>query len=57
MQNTVLVCLGNFFGQQNALGEIFGNFARDQVALRRRGERVFIGVFLHHVLIRIADQA
>ena len=57
VQYALVVRLRDLFGQQDAAGEVFGHFARDEVALGRRGERVFVGVFLHHVLIRVADEA
>ena len=46
-----------FSGKRILLGEVFGHLARDKVALRCRDNRVFVAVFLHHVLVVVFDQA
>ncbi len=57
MQDALVVRLGDLLGQQDAAGQVLGDFARDEVALRSRRERVFIGVLLHHVFVGVGDEA
>ena len=57
MQHAVLVRFGDFFGQQNSFCEVFGHLARNKVALRGRHHRVFVAVFLHHVLVAGFDKS
>ena len=57
VQHALFVRLADLFGQEDALGEVLRHFARDEVALGRRGERVLVGVLLHHVFVRVGDEA
>ena len=55
MDCALVMRLGNFFRQDNAAGQILGNLTGNQIALGRSHNGVFVGVFLHNVLIAVAD--
>ncbi|CAK7019016.1 MAG: hypothetical protein DELT_03282 [Desulfovibrio sp.] len=57
MQDSLVVRLGNFFGKQNPAGKVLGDLPGDQVALRRRDNRVFVGIFFHNILVAVLNQA
>ena len=46
MNRAAVVCLHNIRGNQFAAGDIFRDFAGDQITLRRNNMRVFIRVFI-----------
>ena len=48
---------GNLFRQHHTSRQVPGNFPGDQVPLGGNHDGVLIGVFLHNILIFIADQA
>ena len=56
MEHALFMSLGNLFRQHDALGQVLGNLAGDQIALSSSHGGVFVGVFLHNVLIAVADQ-
>ena len=56
MDHALFMCLNDLFRKQNALCQILGYLTCDQVSLRRSDIRIFVGVFLHYILIAVFDQ-
>ncbi|MPM85203.1 hypothetical protein SDC9_132281 [bioreactor metagenome] len=57
MNHALLMGLHNFRGQQQALGDVLGHLARHIVPLNGIHGGIFIGVFLHDLLIVALDEA
>ena len=56
MDHALFMCLNDLLRKQNTLGQILGYLTGDQVSLRGSNICIFVGVFLHYILIAVFDQ-
>ena len=56
VKNALVVRLGDLLRQKDTPGKVFRHLSGDQVTLGGRHHGVFVGVFLHHVLVGVLDQ-
>ena len=56
MEDAFVMGAGNLFRQDDAARQVLRHFAGDEVALRRGHDGVLVAVFLHDVLVAVADQ-
>ncbi len=57
MDRAAVVRLDDIERNKLAAGDVFGHFAGDEIALGRDDLRIFIGIFVHDLHIRLADEA
>ncbi len=57
MDDTLIMGPGNLFRQHHPAGQVTGHFPGNQVTLGGHHDGVLVGVFLHDILVLVADQA
>ena len=56
VKHAFIVSCGDFFRQDDTSGQVFRNFASNQVALSCSHNSVFVGVFFHNIFVAVTNQ-